>query len=317
MSVRVMNMVFERYPNGGGEMLLALALADHAHDDGARIYPSVAQLAFKTRQSERAVQYQLRGMEKSGWLQLVNDGDGGRGKHREYRINPAWINGEELASIAEKVVGPQKDAIAAPFKNDANTAPFENSANLSPFIDARKGAKKDADPAPFLSQKGANGDTKGASHDKKGCKAFAPAYNHQEPSVEPSKDKARPLTTADLMADGLTEQTAIEWIAHRKRKKATLTVRAWEDIKAEASRAGWTVEQAVIKALSRGWTGFDAKWVQEDHRSQPSETAWQRSQRERAEQMTGGRASAKPPGRSTPIVNSTSKEACDAAIELG
>ena len=34
MSVKVMTAVFERYPNGGGEMLLALALADHASDDG-------------------------------------------------------------------------------------------------------------------------------------------------------------------------------------------------------------------------------------------------------------------------------------------
>ncbi len=38
-------MVFDRYPNGGGEMLLALALADHAHDDGTHIFPSIARLA--------------------------------------------------------------------------------------------------------------------------------------------------------------------------------------------------------------------------------------------------------------------------------
>ena len=36
MSVKVMTAVFERYPVGGGEMLLALALADHASDDGTR-----------------------------------------------------------------------------------------------------------------------------------------------------------------------------------------------------------------------------------------------------------------------------------------
>jgi len=71
-------MVFDRYPNGGGEMLLALALADHAHDDGTHIFPSIARLAEKTRQSERSVQYQLRRMEQSGWLVLVNAGIGGR-----------------------------------------------------------------------------------------------------------------------------------------------------------------------------------------------------------------------------------------------
>ena len=51
MSVKVMTAVFERYPVGGGEMLLALALADHASDDGTRVYPSVKALAEKTRQA--------------------------------------------------------------------------------------------------------------------------------------------------------------------------------------------------------------------------------------------------------------------------
>lgn len=36
MSVKVMTAVFDRYPVGGGEMLIALALADHASDAGKR-----------------------------------------------------------------------------------------------------------------------------------------------------------------------------------------------------------------------------------------------------------------------------------------
>ncbi|WP_258391401.1 helix-turn-helix domain-containing protein [Stenotrophomonas maltophilia] len=101
-------MVFDRYPNGGGEMLLALALADHAHDDGTHIFPSIARLAEKTRQSERSVQYQLRRMEQSGWLVLVNAGIGGRrsgfgegGRTRQYRINPKWMKGAEIAPFAK------------------------------------------------------------------------------------------------------------------------------------------------------------------------------------------------------------------------
>ncbi|MBN5158817.1 MULTISPECIES: helix-turn-helix domain-containing protein [unclassified Stenotrophomonas] len=101
-------MVFDRYPNGGGEMLLALALADHAHDDGTHIFPSIARLAEKTRQSERSVQYQLRRMEQSGWLVLVNAGIGGRrsgfgegGRTRQYRINPEWMKGADIAPFAK------------------------------------------------------------------------------------------------------------------------------------------------------------------------------------------------------------------------
>lgn len=92
-------------------MLLALALADHAHDDGTRIYPSVKQLSKKTRQAERTIQYQLRKMEESGWLILENEGHGGRGMHRSYRISPDWINGAELAPLKKGATDDGKGAI--------------------------------------------------------------------------------------------------------------------------------------------------------------------------------------------------------------
>lgn len=99
MSVRVMTAVFDRYPNGGGEMLTALALADHASDDGTRVFPGIKALAEKTRQSERTIQYQLRRMEESGWLILVSAGNGGRSMTSEYRISLDWIKGAEIAPI--------------------------------------------------------------------------------------------------------------------------------------------------------------------------------------------------------------------------
>lgn len=106
-----MTMVFDRYPSGGGEMLLALALADHAHDDGTKVFPFIKSLAEKTRQSVRSVQYQLRKMEESGWLILVNAGNGGRGQSNEYRINPDWINGADFAPIERVQFETEKGAI--------------------------------------------------------------------------------------------------------------------------------------------------------------------------------------------------------------
>lgn len=85
-----MTLVFDHYPVGGGEYALALALADNADDSGGSIFPSVATLAHKSRQSERTVQRQLRAMEEAGWLQCVEPG-GGRRKSSKYRIDPAWI----------------------------------------------------------------------------------------------------------------------------------------------------------------------------------------------------------------------------------
>ena len=110
MSIKVMTAVFDRYPNGGGEMLLALALADHASDDGTRIYPSVKALAEKTRQSERTVQYQLRRMQEAGWLILVNAGNGGRGMASEYRISSDWLKGAEIAPFQKGAIDDEKGA---------------------------------------------------------------------------------------------------------------------------------------------------------------------------------------------------------------
>lgn len=99
MSVFVSSQVWQRYPNGGGELTLALALADHAHDDGTHIWPKIATLAKKTRQSVRTVQYQLRKMEGDGFIILVNAGNGGRNMSNEYVINPEWLRGAEIAPI--------------------------------------------------------------------------------------------------------------------------------------------------------------------------------------------------------------------------
>lgn len=97
VSSKCVGAVFDRYPGGGGEMLLALALADNAHEDGSHIFPSVDTMAKKSRQSVRAVQMHLRTMVDSGWLQVVKNAQGGRGRLVEYRINPAWLKGADIA----------------------------------------------------------------------------------------------------------------------------------------------------------------------------------------------------------------------------
>lgn len=87
-----MSLVWEHYPTGGGELLSALAYADHAHDDGTGIRPSVAYMAKKTRQSERTIQMHLSAMKQMGWLLTVRYATGGAGRVTEYRVNPAWIS---------------------------------------------------------------------------------------------------------------------------------------------------------------------------------------------------------------------------------
>ncbi|TCK44008.1 hypothetical protein B0G84_2356 [Paraburkholderia sp. BL8N3] len=231
-----MTAVFDRYPEGGGEMLVALKLADHADDDGTHIYPSIKYIAEKTRQSARAVQYQIRRMEQSGFLQLVANAGGGRGRAREYRINPHWINGAELAPISAGVKG-------------AKTASNE------------KGASGD--------EKGATGDTKGAKESTKGCKAFAPessgtttesSENHQ---ARPAPRIALHVELLNLeLPDWLPFDVWDAWCEHREAKHKDGV--PWTRPAAKVSvkklkkllEAGQSPEVTVDEAVLRGWTGL-------------------------------------------------------------
>lgn len=80
--------------------------------------------------------------------------------------------------------------------------------------------------------------------------------------------RVRAVTVAELVADGLTPETAAEFLAHRKERRAKLTPRAWEGIKREAKAAGMSNEAAARKCLQRGWTGFESAWLTKD--AQPS-----------------------------------------------
>lgn len=131
MSAHCTGAVFERYPVGGGEMLLALALADNAYADGTSIFISIENMAAKSRQSPRAVQNHLRTMLARGWLQVSRLG-GGRGRWTEYRINPAWLKGAELAPFAETSGPPELST------NGAEVAGFGGSKRVQ--NDAQKGA---------------------------------------------------------------------------------------------------------------------------------------------------------------------------------
>jgi hypothetical protein len=101
MSVKLMSMVFERYNAPGNETLLAVAMADHANDSGEGIYPSLATLARKSRQSESTTRRQIKSMLEKGWLIRVNAGHGGRAVTNEYRINPQWIKGVNLEGFPD------------------------------------------------------------------------------------------------------------------------------------------------------------------------------------------------------------------------
>lgn len=141
-----MGLVWDHYPNGGGELLTALALADHADHDGGSIHPGVTGLARKTRQSERTVQYHLGQMRDSSWLQPVRYRQGGYGRATEYRINPAWVadpanfapfqsrvqstaqKGANDGKLGCKIIAPQPSRTVSSRTTTTDAAPAQHDA---------------------------------------------------------------------------------------------------------------------------------------------------------------------------------------------
>jgi len=78
------------------------------------------------------------------------------------------------------------------------------------------------------------------------------------------------LTIDELVNDGLDSETAKEWLAHRKNRKAPMTPRAWQGIMREIKKSGMTPESAISMALSKGWQGFDCEWVKGQSTQKPT-----------------------------------------------
>lgn len=100
MSVKISGLVWDRYEFGGNKRMVALAIADHAHDDGTHIFPGVERLAVKTMLSVRTIQRVLVEMQADGWLIKVGQYNRGRGIATEFKISEEWIKGDKLSPFS-------------------------------------------------------------------------------------------------------------------------------------------------------------------------------------------------------------------------
>ena len=140
MSIEVMSQVMLRYPAGGGERLVALALADNASSDGQRIFPTVEGIARRAFLSTRSVQRHLRNMVASGWLILVRANSGRQGDTNHYRISPEWLAGGECVppkSVPRRQPAPkEKDStgdLVSPVKSVDNS-PADSDGRVTPEV---------------------------------------------------------------------------------------------------------------------------------------------------------------------------------------
>lgn len=117
MSVKMMSAVFERFPYGGNERVLALALADNANEFGEHIYPGNETLAKKCLISERTIIRMVQKFIDIGWLIKVKQGNKRCGQANEYRISEHWVLGGALDLLGDKL-SPNNQVTNTPLLGD-------------------------------------------------------------------------------------------------------------------------------------------------------------------------------------------------------
>ncbi len=146
MSAIMLGLAFKADTGNVNRKAVLLKLADHAHDDGTNIYPSVALIADETHLSTRTVQRVLAEFVKVDLLHLVENESGGRGKSRNYTLNVPMLQALALGEKgdtqspfkkgdkpAERVTGQQERVTDDTAKGDRACHPNhqEPSGNIS------------------------------------------------------------------------------------------------------------------------------------------------------------------------------------------
>jgi len=96
--------------------------------------------------------------------------------------------------------------------------------------------------------------------------------NNNTKHKPPAKASGRISATGvdGLMALGVSEQVAFDYLAVRKAKRSPLTQTALDQIQREAEKAGISIAQAITISTGNCWIGFKAEWL---NKPMPKEAA--------------------------------------------
>lgn len=100
MSIKLMTKVWEDGPEDRTETLVLLALADRANDDGGSCFPSIADVAQRSRLTRRGTQKVIRRLEDKGFLTV--DENSGPGGTNNYQLHPAQLEGRTECTGGER-----------------------------------------------------------------------------------------------------------------------------------------------------------------------------------------------------------------------
>ena len=237
MSIRVMSWVWDHGPSDRGELLVLLALADFADDDG-NCWPAMVKVAEKARVCERGARKIIRRLEEIGLLKTVVGG--GRHGCNQYRIA---IENPERRSPTKPGTADRPGTVNPVPRSPRNAVPPEPE-NTKPGTGEQKTRNRgSAEPSGSI--------------------------------IDPSERRGRAGAREDAeivatLSQVMPEDTALDYVAHRKAKRAKLTLRAATLV--ARSLDGHADPVAVVEAsIANGWTGvFPDRWRPNGARAGPN-----------------------------------------------
>ncbi len=136
----------------------------------------------------------------------------------------------------------------------------------------------------------ANAGNSDANAGSAACEGTATNTNTNTNTKEPpngGKARAARKPPPPVRPDDVDEQTWADWLQLRKSKSADVTPTVLSEARREAGKAGLTLQRFLAVWCVRGSQGLQAEWLKPAERQQgpPTETAWQRTARERQEQI--------------------------------
>jgi DNA-binding transcriptional ArsR family regulator len=220
-----------------------VSLGDNAQTDGLA-WPSIAALAQKTGQDRKTVMHALDRLEKTGYLTDTGERKGNTCQIKIYRFNFSRVKDAENGTVNDNS-NHQEDETndtengtlteSKEYRNSLETVPnFPTKSTVFPHKSTENGTRNPKEPS-------------------------------NEPSGKPHKRaKAAPDDfdpMAALLAEGVDEETAGDFLRHRKKKRADVTRTVIKQHIKQAAIAGMTLTDALAMTCSRGWQGFDAAFV--------------------------------------------------------
>ncbi|MEO8297077.1 MAG: hypothetical protein ABI574_04640 [Burkholderiales bacterium] len=159
-----------------------------------------------------------------------------------------------------------------PSAADRKRAQREREAEIGVTGDGAPGATTDAKVTPCDAQPNHVTPRHATSHQKtpRGEESREEENKKEKNPPKPPRKRRGAAAQSDLVtidqlvAEGVDQQVATDWLTVRSLKNLPLTPTAWDDTKAEAAKAGMTVGEAVAYSAKRSRGGFRASWIASD-----------------------------------------------------